>query len=81
GGDAAFGPQNLIWAVEHGHQAAISIHNHVHGESVTERRPRSVNLGSRKMGMHEWSYSNDFEPAARRRMEHVPLSERFRNLD
>jgi len=28
GGDSAFGPKNIIWAVEHGHQAAISIHNH-----------------------------------------------------
>ena len=25
GGDAAWGPKNIIWAVEHGHQAAISI--------------------------------------------------------
>jgi len=40
-----------------------------------------MNLGSRKMGMHEWSYSNAFEPAARRKMEHVPLVERFRQLD
>jgi len=81
GGDAAFGPENIIWAVEHGHQAAISIHKHVHGKPVTERLPRLVNLGSRKMGLHEWSYSNDFDPAARRQMEHVPLSERFRELD
>jgi formate dehydrogenase (NADP+) beta subunit len=81
GGDAAFGPENIIWAVEHGHQAAVSIHNHVHGKSVTERLPRTVKLSTRKMGMHEWSYSNDFEPAARRKMEHVPLTERFRELD
>ncbi|MDZ7789903.1 MAG: FAD-dependent oxidoreductase [Xanthomonadales bacterium] len=81
GGDAAFGPENIIWAVEHGHQAAISIHNHVHGQSVSERLPRTLNLSSRKMGIHEWSYSNYFEPAARRKMEHVPLTERFRELD
>lgn len=81
GGDAAFGPENIIWAVEHAHQAAISIHNHVHDKPVTDRLPRTVNLGSRKMGIHEWSYSNDFEPAARRQMEHVPLTERFRELD
>ncbi|RFF26897.1 MULTISPECIES: FAD-dependent oxidoreductase [unclassified Wenzhouxiangella] len=81
GGDAAFGPENIIWAVEHGHQAAISIHNHVHDKPVTDRLPRTVNLGSRKMGIHEWSYSNYFEPAARRQMEHVPLTERFRELD
>ncbi len=81
GGDAAFGPENIIWAVEHGHQAAISIHNHVHGKPVSERLPRTVKLSTRKMGLHEWSYSNNFEPAARRKMEHVPLVERFRELD
>ncbi len=81
GGDAAFGPKNIIWAVEHGHQAAISIHNYVHGLSVTDRLPPTMNLSSRKMGIHEWSYSNDFEPAARRKMEHVSLVERFRKLD
>src|SRR6202453_139480 len=58
GGDAAFGPKNIIWAVEHGHQAAISIHRHCHGEAIGERLPPGVNLQSRKMGMHEWSYSN-----------------------
>lgn len=81
GGDAAFGPKNIIWAVEHGHQAAISIHNYVHGLNVSDRLPPTMNLSSRKMGIHEWSYSNDFEPAARRKMEHVALVERFRKLD
>ncbi|MGK7297275.1 MAG: FAD-dependent oxidoreductase [Candidatus Wenzhouxiangella sp. M2_3B_020] len=81
GGDAAFGPENIIWAVEHGHQAAISIHNHCHGRDVADRLPRTMNLGSRKMGIHEWSYSNHFDPSARRKMEHVPLTERFRELD
>ncbi len=80
GGDAAFGPKNIIWAVEHGHQAAISIHNHCHGAALTERLPPVLNLHTQKMGMHEWSYSNAFEPAARRRMQHVPLAERFREL-
>jgi len=81
GGDAAFGPENIIWAVEHGHQAAISIHNHCHGVDVEDRLPRTMNLGSRKMGLHEWSYSNTFDPIARHKMEHVPLAERFRELD
>ncbi len=80
GGDSAFGPKNIIWAVEHGHQAAISIHRHCQGESLTDRLPPLLNLGSRKMGMHEWSYSNDFDPAARRKMMQVPLAERFREL-
>ncbi|MBS3824170.1 MAG: FAD-dependent oxidoreductase, partial [Wenzhouxiangellaceae bacterium] len=81
GGDAAFGPENIIWAVEHGHQAAISIHNYCNGKQVEDRLPQTMNLGSRKMGIHEWSYSNYFEPIARRKMEHVPLTERFRELD
>ncbi len=80
GGDSAFGPKNIIWAVEHGHQAAISIHRHCQGEDLYDRLPVLMNLGSRKMGMHEWSYSNDFDPAARRKMEHVELSQRFKDL-
>lgn len=80
GGDSAFGPKNIIWAVEHGHQAAISIHRHCHGEDLHDRLPVLMNLGSRKMGMHEWSYSNDFDPTARRKMEHVALSQRFKDL-
>ncbi|HEX4268634.1 MAG TPA: FAD-dependent oxidoreductase [Steroidobacteraceae bacterium] len=81
GGDAAFGPKNIIWAVEHGHQAAISIHRHCQGEAVSERLPPGVNLQSRKMGMHEWSYSNDYAPVERRLMPHVSLKERFKKLN
>jgi len=81
GGDAAFGPENIIWAVEHGHQAAISIHKHCHGEPVTERMPRGMNLLAAKMGIHEWSYSNDYETAPRRAMQHMSLEKRFRKLD
>ena len=81
GGDAAFGPRNIIWAVEHGHQAAISIHRHCAGESVAERLAPGVNLQSRKMGMHEWSYSNEYAPVERRLMPHVSLKERFKKLN
>jgi formate dehydrogenase (NADP+) beta subunit len=81
GGDAAFGPKNIIWAVEHGHQAAISIHRHCQGESVHDRLPPGVNLQSRKMGMHEWSYANDYTPVERRLMPHVSLKERFKKLN
>jgi NADPH-dependent glutamate synthase beta subunit-like oxidoreductase/ferredoxin len=81
GGDSAFGPKNIIWAVAHGHQAAISIHKYCHGEDVTKRMPQGMNLLSQKMGMHEWSYSNDFDPAERRMMPHVDLKERFKKLD
>ena len=81
GGDSAFGPKNIIWAVEHGHQAAISIHRYCHGEDITDRLPTGLNLLTQKMGMHEWSYSNDFNPATRRLMPHVELKKRFRKLD
>ena len=80
GGDAAFGPENIIWAVEHGHQAAISIHNRCNGVDLNDRLPDTMNLLSRKMGMHEWSYSNDFNPEERRQMQHVPLLDRFKEL-
>ena len=81
GGDSAFGPKNIIWAVAHGHQAAISIHKYCQGEDVAKRMPRGMNLLSQKMGMHEWSYSNYFDPAERRIMPHVELKERFKKLD
>ena len=81
GGDAAQGPKNIIWAVEHGHQAALSIHNYCSGASVSERPRPGVTLSSRKMGMHEWSYKNDYAPLERRLMPHVSLKERFKKLN
>lgn len=81
GGDSAFGPKNIIWAVAHGHEAAISIHKYCQGEDVATRMPRGINLQSQKMGMHEWSYSNYFDSAERRIMPHVELRERFKKLD
>lgn len=81
GGDSAFGPKNIIWAVAHGHEAAISIHKHVYRQDINERLPRGVNLISQKMGMHEWSFSNDYSPVERRLMPHVDLKERFKKLD
>jgi len=81
GGDAAFGPKNIIWSVEHGHQAAISIHQFCQGKSVSDRMPPGVNLQSRKMGMHEWSYSNDYSVLERRLVPHVSLKERFKKID
>jgi len=81
GGDAAFGPKNIIWAVAHGHQAAISIHKYCQGEDVNDRLPDGMNLISQKMGIHEWSYSNDYNPAERRLMPAVDLAERFKKID
>ena len=81
GGDSAFGPLNIIWAVEHGHQAAISIHNHCRNLPLTDRLPDGIKLSSAKMGMMEWRYSNAFDESSRRKMEHVELVERFKKID
>ncbi len=81
GGDAAFGPKNIIWAVAHGHEAAISIHNHCQGLSLEERPAQGMNLVSQKMGISEWSYHNDYNPSKRQKMQHVDLAERFRQLN
>ncbi len=81
GGDSAFGPKNIIWAVAHGHEAAISIHKYVQGEELEERLPVGMNLSSQKMGIHEWSYSNSYDSSERRLMPHVDLKERFKKLD
>ena len=81
GGDSAFGPKNIIWAVAHGHEAAISIHKYCHQQDLNDRLPVGMNLVSQKMGMHEWSFSNDYDPAERRLMPHVDLKERFKKLD
>lgn len=80
GGDAAFGPANIIWAVEHGHQAAISINNYCQGIPVSERPPQGMKLRSTKMGLHEWAYSNDYSSADRQQMVHVELPARFSSM-
>jgi formate dehydrogenase beta subunit len=80
GGDAAFGPQNIIWAVEHGHQAAISIHSYCQGLPVTERPKPGMTLSSTRMGLHQWSYSNNYAPVQRQKMIHVDLPKRFANM-
>lgn len=81
GGDAAFGPKNIIFAVAHGHEAAQSIHAHCSGMDVKDRAPLSMVLTSTKMGMNEWSYHNDYNPSSRQKMTHVDLTERFASLD
>jgi formate dehydrogenase beta subunit len=80
GGDAAWGPENIIWAVEHGHQAAISIHNHCREAPLDDRPPYGSNLLSTKMGIHEWAYANDYNPASRTPMRYVDLEDRLRNI-
>jgi NADPH-dependent glutamate synthase beta subunit-like oxidoreductase/ferredoxin len=80
GGDAAFGPANIIWAVAHGHQAAISIHHYCQGIPVTDRPPDGQTLTSTKMGLHEWAYSNNYSPVARQKMTHVEMPLRFSKM-
>jgi formate dehydrogenase beta subunit len=77
GGDSAFGPKNIIWAVAHGHEAAISIHKLCQGEDVNDRPPPGVTLTSQKMGIHEWSYDNDISNDPRFR---VPLRDKVEAL-
>jgi NADPH-dependent glutamate synthase beta subunit-like oxidoreductase/ferredoxin len=73
GGDSAFGPKNIIWAVAHGHDAALSIHKLCSGEDVNERPLPEVDVVSQKMGIHEWSYDNAI--AADKRYK-VPLRDK-----
>jgi NADPH-dependent glutamate synthase beta subunit-like oxidoreductase len=70
GGDSAFGPKNIIWAVAHGHQAAISIHQFCQGADVNDRPPPMVTLASQKMGIHEWSYDNGISLDLRFKVPH-----------
>ncbi|TAJ74331.1 MAG: 4Fe-4S dicluster domain-containing protein [Phenylobacterium sp.] len=77
GGDAAFGPKNIIWAVAHGHDAAVSIHRFCEGQDVADRPPPGATLVSQKMGIHEWSYDNDVSNDHRYR---VPLREKAEAL-
>jgi NADPH-dependent glutamate synthase beta subunit-like oxidoreductase/formate hydrogenlyase subunit 6/NADH:ubiquinone oxidoreductase subunit I len=82
GGDAAFGPKNIIWAVAHGHAAAVSIHLLCSGKNVTkDRPPPHVNLTSQKMGIHEWSYDNDVSLDLRFKVPHAPHEETLSNVN
>jgi NADPH-dependent glutamate synthase beta subunit-like oxidoreductase len=72
GGDAAFGPKNIIWAVAHGHEAAVSIDLFCNGQDVKVRPSPLVNLSSQKMGIHEWSYDNDVSLDLRFKVPHAP---------
>ncbi|MGA3402721.1 MAG: FAD-dependent oxidoreductase [Acetobacteraceae bacterium] len=80
GGDAAFGPKNIIWAVAHGHQAAISIHQLCQGESLQDRPPPLVNLSSQKMGIHEWSYDNNVSLDLRFKVPHREKVQALRDI-
>jgi formate dehydrogenase beta subunit len=80
GGDSALGPKNIIWAVAHGHDAAISIDRLCHGEDLKDRPPPQVNLLSQKMGIHEWSYDNQVAPETRFKVPLKDLTIALKNI-
>jgi NADPH-dependent glutamate synthase beta subunit-like oxidoreductase len=80
GGDAAWGPENIIWAVAHGHQAAISIDAYCQGRDLRQRPKPGFNLISQKMGIHEWSYKNDYSGLRRVPVPHADLGLSLKNL-
>jgi formate dehydrogenase beta subunit len=80
GGDAAFGPKNIIWAVAHGHEAAVSIHMMCEGEHLTTRPAPGTSLVSQKMGIHEWSYDNQIELDKRFRVPHRDAAQALQDI-
>ena len=81
GGDSAFGPENIIWASAHAHRAAISIHLMLSGQDIkADRPPEGVNLLSTKMGMHEWSYDSEHDPAKRYLVPHADKDKALANI-
>ena len=80
GGDAAWGPENIIWAAAHGHQAAISIDKFFNDQDLYERPDPTTNIVSQKMGVHEWSYDNDISQARRFLVPHADQSISLKDL-
>lgn len=80
GGDAAFGPKNIITAVAHGHEAAVSIDRFLHKENVNHRPEPTVHMIAQKMGIHEWSYNNDVSTDARFKVPWAKAEEALANI-
>ncbi len=80
GGDAAFGPENIICAVAHGHEAAVSIDKFLNGETISDRPPPNVTMSSQKMGIHEWSYDNDISGDSRFKVPLRDLKQALSNI-
>src|SRR3546814_20683378 len=80
GGDAAFGPKNIIWAVAHGHEAAVSIHAYLEGGDPAVRPAPMMDVVSQKMGIHEWSYDNDVALDTRLKVPHLAQEESLRDI-
>jgi ferredoxin len=80
GGDSAFGPKNIIWAVAHGHDAAVSIDKLLSSENIRERPAPGVTLMSQKMGIHEWSYDNEIHPDQRYKVPWADIKATLKNV-
>ena len=80
GGDAAWGPENIIWAAAHGHQAAISIDKFCKDLDLYQRPEPTTTLISQKMGVHEWSYDNDISQAKRYLVPHADQADALKDL-
>jgi NADPH-dependent glutamate synthase beta subunit-like oxidoreductase len=80
GGDSAFGPKNIIWAVAHGHEAAVSIDKMLNGEDIADRPLPAVSMMSQKMGIHEWSYDNEIELDKRYKVPHRELGVALKDI-
>ncbi|MGQ0698122.1 MAG: FAD-dependent oxidoreductase [Panacagrimonas sp.] len=80
GGDAAFGPKNIIWAVAHGHEAAVSIDKLLSGEDPRHRPAPAVTMLSQKMGIHEWSYDNDISNDERYKVPLAPSERALKDI-
>ncbi|MGO4711633.1 FAD-dependent oxidoreductase [Bradyrhizobium sp. 2TAF24] len=79
-GDAAFGPKNIIWAVAHGHEVAVSIDKMLHGEDPAHRPAPAVTVINQKMGIHEWSYNNEVMPDERYAVPHRDNASALANI-
>ena len=80
GGDAAFGPKNIITAVAQGHEAAISIDHYCRGRDLLQRPPPLTRLVSQKMGIHEWSYDNSVSEEARMKVPTKTLKKTLKDI-
>ena len=81
GGDAAFGPTNIITAVAHGHQAAISMDLFLSGKSIHDERPApGTNLASTKMGIHQWAYDSKVMDDDRQASAHLPVEKALSSM-
>jgi len=80
GGDAALGPKNIITAVAHGHEAAVSIDRLLNGEDPAKRPAPMTRMMSQKMGIHEWSYNNDVSVDARSKVPWVAANKALASI-